>query len=326
MIGCINHFLDTLQNVILSIRGGATQMYESAEEINDKVVLCKDETDSVSATMEELSASMQEVSATMQSIEEGAGKVLGSAKDMGSEVGATVELVDGLTQRADEVSKSSIHSQEVTKNMVSDIQSRMEVAIEESKSVERINQLTTDILNISSQTNLLALNASIEAARAGEAGKGFAVVADEITQLADSSRDTAKSIQEISGMVTGAVQDLVNNANEIMEYVANSVLKDYEAFVDSSEGYKSDATRLKEVFAVIEAKAADMEEVAQTMSVGISEINNAVLESTKSVVQATESTADIHGNMEVIASAVEDNHNIANNLNQEVSRFKKLEA
>ncbi len=326
MIGCINHFLDTLQNVMLSIRGGATQMYESAEEINDKVVLCKDETDSVSATMEELSASMQEVSATMQSIEEGSGKVLGSAKDMGSEVGATVELVDGLTQRADEVSKSSIHSQEVTKNMVSDIQSRMEVAIEESKSVERINQLTTDILNISSQTNLLALNASIEAARAGEAGKGFAVVADEITQLADSSRDTAKSIQEISGMVTGAVQDLVNNANEIMEYVANNVLKDYEAFVDSSEGYKSDATRLKEVFAVIEAKAADMEEVAQTMSVGISEINNAVLESTKSVVQATESTADIHGNMEVIASAVEDNHSIANNLNQEVSRFKKLEA
>ncbi len=326
MIGSINHFLDTLQKVMLSIRDGATKMYESAEEINDKVVLCKDETDSVSATMEELSASMQEVSATMQSIEEGSGRVLSSAKDMGSEVGATVELVDGLAKRADEVNQNSVHSQEVTKNMVADIQSRMDVAIEESKSVERINQLTTDILNISSQTNLLALNASIEAARAGEAGKGFAVVADEIRQLADSSRDTANSIQEISGMVTSAVQDLVTNADEIMKYVTNSVLKDYEDFVDSAEGYKSDASRLKEVFAVFEEKAADLEEVAQTMSVGISEINNAVLESTKSVVQATESTADIHSNMEIIASTVADNHNVANSLNNEVSRFKKLEA
>ncbi|MBQ7943311.1 MAG: methyl-accepting chemotaxis protein [Lachnospiraceae bacterium] len=326
MIGSINHFLDTLQGVMLSIRGGATQMYESAEEINDKVILCKDETDSVSATMEELSASMQEVSATMQSIEEGSGRVLGSARDMGNEVGATVELVDGLAKRADEVNQNSVHSQEVTKNMVADIHNRMDVAIEESKSVERINQLTTDILNISSQTNLLALNASIEAARAGEAGKGFAVVAEEIRQLADSSRDTANSIQEISGMVTSAVQDLVTNANEIMQYVTDNVLKDYEDFVESAEGYKSDASRLKEVFAVFEEKAADLEEVAQTMSVGISEINNAVLESTKSVVQATESTADIHGNMEVIASTVEDNHNVANDLNKEVSRFKKLEA
>lgn len=325
MIGSINHFLDTLQSVMVSIHDGATQMYESAEEISDKVVQCKDETDSVSATMEELSASMEEVSATMQSIDEGSGKVLASAKDIGSEVTATVQLVDGLANRADEISRSSVSSQQETQKMVSDIQNRMNIAIEESKSVERINQLTTDILNISSQTNLLALNASIEAARAGDAGKGFAVVAEEIRQLADSSRDTANSIQEISGMVTSAVQDLTENADEIMNYVTDSVLKDYDNFVESAEGYKADATKLKEVFGVFEEKSSDLQEVAQNMSAGVSEINNAVLESTKSVVQATENAADILSNMENIANETNENRNVANVLNQEVSRFKKLQ-
>lgn len=325
MIGSINHFLDTLQSVMISIHDGATQMYESAEEISDKVVQCKDETDSVSATMEELSASMEEVSATMQSIDEGSGRVLASAQDIGSEVTATVQLVDGLANRADEISRSSVRSQQETQKMVSDIQSRMSVAIEESKSVERINQLTTDILNISSQTNLLALNASIEAARAGDAGKGFAVVAEEIRQLADSSRDTANSIQEISGMVTSAVQDLTENADEIMNYVTESVLKDYDNFVESAEGYKADATKLKEVFGVFEEKSSDLQEVAQNMSAGVGEINNAVLESTKSVVQATENAADILSNMENIANETNENRNVANVLNKEVSRFKKLQ-
>ncbi len=322
----VNSFLDALQRVMLSLRDGAGKMYTSAEEINSKVLSCKDETDNVSAIMEELSASMEEVSATMQNIDDGSGKVLASAKDIGSEVNATVQLVDGLASRADEISHASIRNQEETKRMVTDIQERMNVAIEESKSVERINQLTSDILGISSQTNLLALNASIEAARAGEAGKGFAVVAEEIRQLADSSRNTANSIQEISGTVTSAVADLVQNASEIMNYISNTILKDYDSFVESAEGYKADATKMKEVFEVFEEKSNDLEYIAQTISAGISEINSAVTESTRAVVSATESATDMLSSMENIAVEAEDNKHVANDLNLEVSKFKKLEA
>lgn len=321
----VNGFLDALQRVMISLRDGAGKMYISADEINSKVLNCKDETDSVSAIMEELSASMEEVSATMQNIDEGSGRVLASAKDIGNEVNATVQLVDGLASRADQISQSSIQNQEETKRMVSDIQERMNVAIEESKSVERINQLTSDILGISSQTNLLALNASIEAARAGEAGKGFAVVAEEIRQLADSSRNTANSIQEISGTVTSAVADLVQNASDIMNYISDTILKDYDSFVGSAEGYMADATKMKEVFAVFEEKADDLENIAQAISAGISEINTAVTESTRAVVSATESTSDMLGSMENIAAEAEDNKNVASDLNQEVSKFKKLE-
>ncbi len=326
LLSGINRFLDTLQKVMLSIRAGATRMNDSAEGINGKVLQCRDETDSVSATMQELSASMEEISATMQSIDEGSEQVLASAKGIGSEVAATVKLVEGLGDRADEISRGSIAKQEETKSMVADIQKRMTVAIEESKSVARINELTSDILSISNQTNLLALNASIEAARAGEAGRGFAVVAEEIRQLADSSRDTANSIQEISGMVTNSVQDLVQNAGEILEYISESVLKDYDAFVGSAEHYKEDASRLRDVFAVFKEKSVEMEEIAQRITLGISEINTAVTESTESVVMATESASNMLGSMENIADEAGENKNIANVLNDEVSRFKKLES
>ena len=268
---------------------------------------------------------MEEISATMQSIDESSGHVLASAKGIGNEVAATVKLVEGLGERADEISGSSIAKQEETKKIVADIQQRMTVAIEESKSVGRINELTADILNISNQTNLLALNASIEAARAGEAGRGFSVVADQIRVLAEESKQTANDIQEISGAVMSSVQDLVQNAGEILEYISESVLKDYDAFVGSAENYKEDALRLREVFEGFKEKSAQMEEIAQSITLGISEINSAVTESTESVVVATESASNMLISMENIADEAGENKDIAATLNEEVSRFKKLE-
>ena len=121
-----------------------------------------------------------------------------------------------MRNRADELERTAEENKKNTNIIMGDILSALQEAIEESKSVEKVNGLTDEILSISSQTNLLALNASIEAARAGEAGKGFAVVADEIRQLADSSRDTASNIQNINDMVTVAVKELIKSSDEII--------------------------------------------------------------------------------------------------------------
>lgn len=150
-----------------------------------------DNANDISAIMEELSATMEEVSATTNSVSENTTAAEGKVQKMADQTKVMSQYAQDMKKRATELEHTATENMNSTNEMIGEITTEMNQALENSKSVEKVAQLTADILSISSQTNLLALNASIEAARAGEAGKGFAVVADEIRQLADSSRETA---------------------------------------------------------------------------------------------------------------------------------------
>lgn len=320
----INHFLETLQKVMIAIKDSSTKLDTSVNGINGYIIQCNDEAGSVSSTMEEISATMEEISATINNISQGSSEVLNSAREISREAESTVIMVEDISKRADDISSNSIKSREITEDTVNKIKVSMQESMEKSKSVERINELTEDILNISSQTNLLALNASIEAARAGEAGKGFAVVADEIRQLADSSRNTANSIQDISTSVILAVKSLVDSSEDILKYVTENVMNDYDGFVDAATSYKEDVSRMKVTLELFETKAADMEDVVNVMSQNISEINQSVEESVNSVVQTTDNVSSLLGEIGYIADEVEKNVDIVQSLNEQVNRFKKF--
>ncbi len=146
-----------------------------------------------------------------------------------------------MEKTAGDMEKNAVKNKQNTSQIVNSIIGKLQIAIKESKKVEKVNELTDNILNISSQTNLLALNASIEAARAGEAGKGFAVVANEISQLADSSRETANNIQSINTMVITSVNELINNSNHLVKYIDENILPDYDGFVLAGKQYSKDS-------------------------------------------------------------------------------------
>lgn len=82
---------------------------------------------------------------------------------------------------------------------------------------EQINSVLEAIKSIAAQTKMLGLNASIEAARAGEVGKGFSVVAKEIKNLAENSRETAKSISELTNKIKESVDGTVRNSQITLE-------------------------------------------------------------------------------------------------------------
>ncbi|MCR4590561.1 MAG: methyl-accepting chemotaxis protein [Lachnospiraceae bacterium] len=146
-----------------------------------------------------------------------------------------------IQTRAGEMELRSKKSTEKTNEMYDVMKVKSDEAIEKSKAVERIHELTNDIKNISSQTNLLALNASIEAARAGDAGRGFAVVADEIGSLAAQTLKTVDNISGIVDEVSDAMARLNECITELMAFLEETVLTDYGMFQDSGARYREDA-------------------------------------------------------------------------------------
>ena len=229
-----------------------------------------------------------------------------------------------MQERADTLAKNANENKTQTDAMVGNIVGTLKQAIEESRSVEKVNELTGEILNISSQTNLLALNASIEAARAGDAGKGFAVVADEIRQLADSSRDTANNIQAINEHVTKAVHALIDNSNAMIAFIEETVLPDYGTYADSGEQYNEDASYVSEVMNEFTEKTENLKNIMNNVVESIEGIAKAVEESANAVTSSAMSTGSLVEDMHTINEQMGSSKETVESLKAEADVFKKF--
>ena len=167
-------------------------------------------------------------------------------------------------------------------------------------------ELDSRVTEIAEQINLLSLNASIEAARAGEAGKGFAVVADEISQLAFASREAANNIQQINGVVTAAVHNLANNANDLVTYMNESILPEFESFVDAGSEYKQNATYIEGVMNEFSAKTDNLKSAMDGIAVSIDGITRAIEEGVAGVNGAAENTQILVSDIDNITVSLPD--------------------
>jgi methyl-accepting chemotaxis protein len=321
----INRFLDTLQHAMISIKTGSDMIHNSTENISTHILESKDSTSNVSAALNELSASMEEISSTIQNIDFGAQNVLKAANTIAEDAKSNAIHMSDIVKRAEKIRAESNESKEQTIHIVDDIKVTMSASIHNSRSVEKINELTENILGISSQTNLLALNASIEAARAGEAGKGFAIVADEIRKLAENTRETANDIQNISIVVTESVEELVKNANKIMAYITEKVLNDYDGFVGVANNYKADADTINEMLVRFSSGSDELRSISTNIANGIQGITMAVDESVNVVISSSENTNSLLNSITTISGEAAHNGEIVKDLNMQISKFKKVE-
>lgn len=320
----INSFIETLQKIMASITNNSNRLDQIVGSVVASVDTANNSSVDISAVMEELSASMQEVSSTVTNINNSASEVKGEVEELATASNELVQYAIEMRTRASELESTAVQNKENTSEMIDNILTTLKRAIEDSKSVDRVNDLTGEILNISSQTNLLALNASIEAARAGEAGKGFAVVADEIRQLADSSREAANNIQTINNMVTIAVKELIKNSNELVNYINESILPDYDNFVDSGKQYNEDAAHVNEVVDRFNDMAADLNKLIQYITEAIVGISSAVEESANGVSTAAMNTGELVKEINYISNEMTSNSEVAGELKEEAAIFSSL--
>ena len=317
----INHFIETLQNIMSNIISNSNVLDGVVGNVASSVAASSDNANDISAIMEELSATMEEVSATTNSVSENTTAAEGKVQKMADQTKVMSQYAQDMKKRATELEHTATENMNNTNEMIGEITTEMNQALENSKSVEKVAQLTADILNISSQTNLLALNASIEAARAGEAGKGFAVVADEIRQLADSSRETANNIQTINEQVIEAVQGLVVSSEKIVGYINENILPDYRAFVQGGQQYNDDATHIDNTMAEYAGEAQDILATMMEMTEAIEGISRAVEESANGVSDAATNIDSLVQSMSTVNGQMEENSTVAKNLKEESAAF-----
>ena len=320
--GNVNELLAYIRKIMIGISSGSMRLMSSSRKMVDHLSSADESITDVSATMQEMSAAMEETTSSLNQITEAIDEIYSSVERIAGSADAGKVSSQEMESRASGANDAAAEGEKKANIETEKMAASLNEKIAKSKSVEQIEILTSNIIEITEQTNLLALNASIEAARAGEAGRGFAVVADEIGKLAGNSADAAAKIRQVSAEVIQAVDELAEGSQQMIEFVRNSTEEGFGGLVATSENYATDANAMR---AMMEQFAQTAEELRSTMDgirESISAVNIAVEESAKGIAGVSESSVQLTGNVDDIQSEASDNNGIAEDLATEVGKFK----
>ncbi|MCR5330186.1 MAG: methyl-accepting chemotaxis protein [Lachnospiraceae bacterium] len=316
MTGNLSTMVGNIEDAGKGVDHNVDLLTDAVAKIND---LCTDN----SATSEEMAANMQETSASVHSIAANTDSIKSGAESIKVLANEGNKLSSEIMTRAGELKRTTEQASAKTTGLYESVKTKSETAIEASRAVEKINELTGVIMSISSRTGLLALNASIEAARAGEAGRGFSVVAGEIGNLATQSATAVKDISNIVGEVNDAVRMMSECINELIGFLETNVLTDYDNFSKVSDQYRNDASTFNDSMTHIDQSIADLSRNINHIAEAISGINSTIDDSANGITGIAEKTTDMVGETSSVSEEVQACHERVKELNEILKVFRR---
>ncbi|MCI8660845.1 MAG: methyl-accepting chemotaxis protein [Lachnospiraceae bacterium] len=319
-----DYVVTPIKNILGTIQESSGRINGMTGEVLKRTRDSKGSAASLSALAEQLSATFQEVAGNVSMINDNAENVRQDVLNIAKECGAITTYTSQMNTRADTMQKSAQNSMDVTGAKAKEILQALDEAIEKSKSVDQVNTLTTELLNISQQTRLIALNASVEAANAGAAGKGFSVVAREVRDLANSSQEAANRIQAINNVVTAAVYNLSENAQHLIDYMNHSVLTEFQSFIQSGSQYKEDAAYIRRTMDEFYDRTERLKHSMSGIADSIGTITKAIDEGANGIAGVAGNTRNLAGDMEDITYRMGVNQEVVEGLEKETCVFDNL--
>ncbi len=313
----IKDAMDTLQDSSERISGVVGEVRQRTQTSNGSVRSLSGLTEQLSAALEEIAGSAASITASTAGTQE-------DTQSMAEECAVITAYCAEMRKRAEEMELSAHRETETVRAGTADIMVMLDQAIEKSRSVEQIDILTNDILSISSSTKLIAINASIEAARAGAAGAGFSVVAQEVHQLASSCAETANHIQEVSGIVMGAVDYLSGSARKLADYLSQAVADQLERSVQAGYQYREDSHYIGNAMEAFNDKAERLKTAMDQIAVSISSISGAIDGAAAGITGAAGSTRVLVDDMAGITVRMDTNQEIVGELQKQMDVFANL--
>ncbi|HBJ2621995.1 methyl-accepting chemotaxis protein [Clostridium botulinum] len=322
IINGIQDMKNALVNLIYKIKDESTSIENEVDNVIEDVNVLNTNLEDISAATEELTASVEETAATTD-------EMALTSKEIEKAIISIANKSKEGADNAKEISKRANTTKEnvvISKNKANDIfittKGKLEEAIESSNVVNQINILSDSIMKITEQTNLLALNAAIEAARAGESGKGFSVVAEEIRKLAEQSKQTVLEIQDVTGKVTGSVNNLSGSANELLKFVSTDIDEDYKTMLKVADLYNEDAKAVGYIVTEFNDIAQELMYAMKNIMQSIEEVSQASEQGAIGTAGIANRTCEVNNKSVEVVQEVSKTKEHIDKLREEISKFR----
>lgn len=318
----VNELLRYIRGIMLNISDNSERLKETSRMISNKLSNAEGRVTDVSSVMEEMSAAMEESSASLEQVNESIRQIFESIEGIYQEAENGRTSSDRIMNTASDVYRRAVKEKQNAMQQVVDMAALVQQKIEKSRDVEKVRELTRNIISITEETSLLSLNASIEAARAGEAGRGFAVVADEIGKLAANSAASAEEIQKVTDDVICTVDELAAEAEKMITFMNETAIGGYEKLLETSESYRDNVGSMNEMMQRFAMESEQLKTNMNHIRTALTDVKTAVSESALGVTNVTETAIGLTGDVSDIGEEAGSNLEVVDRLNQEVGKFK----
>ncbi len=318
----LNTMLSDNKDIIKSIAMGTDNVRKTSVDLNTAASYLTKEYETIKDAIGEVNEAMTNASATTEELNASIEEVHSSIEILTLETDESTKMIHNIKIRAQMVGQRSEASFNRAESLVKENELNLESSLADAKIVNSIGTMAQNISEIAEQVNLLALNASIEAARAGEAGRGFAVVAKEIGNLAAQTTSTVAEIQQTTGDVLKAFNNLIHHSNGLLKFLKETVTTDYGEFVNTAKQYGQDALEIQEVFNRIRHMTLGIDRIMQDVGNAITDIADGAQNTAANGNKIQNNVVSLAEIVTNISKVIESEKEISNELTKMVGKFK----
>lgn len=318
----INDFINNLREIVTTVNDSSKGVFEYSTVIENQLMDLEGNILDVSATLDQLSSGVNETVSHSKEVYNRIDDIMKSIQLISEEIRQGLIIAKNGDEKAKSLSGNVTQKINHAVTIYESKKIKFKESLEASKKIGNITEFTQVIIDISEQTNLLALNASIEAARAGDAGKGFAVVANEIKKLAENSGNAATHIKDVSISIVEMVRTLVNEVEDVMKFIEEDVMSDYDDMMKVSKDYSLDALEFKTKFEQISSSFNDVSKSTDILSASIREVTSTVEGNLYGINDIVSKTSSITDEAEIIKSSKEESNRYLEVLCNKMDEFK----
>ena len=316
-----NQVSSGLRSLLENMKTISGRLTKGAENMDQDMTKLSQSTDKTVMSSEEIAQVIMQTSRAAENVNETVQEIRQAIEQVADKATEGAMRASDVNVRATELKDDANQSSQKVTEIYSDMKSRLEKAIEHANTVQKIDELLSSILSITEQTNLLALNASIEAARAGDAGRGFAVVANEVGSLAEQSKDMVSNIQDTVSSVKLAVNTLIDDSKEILSFMENQVLVDYEKLNDIGDQYNQDADTFNEIMTELSAISEELSGSMENISDNIQNVAAASKQGAEGVDKILDMSKDVMNRSQEVKEIIDESIQSVESLDNVMKKF-----